>query len=237
MAGRGREVDLGDHLIRPGGGGVEALEELGHRDGALTARAGELDPCAQQHGEQAPFGGRVGVRDAAAERAAGPDRVVPDPPRRPGQHAEAVQHGRVAAQFDGPVPGQRADPQAVRPGSEVVQSRDAGDVNQGAGPGQPEVHHRDQTLPARQDLGPVAQLGQQGHRLRHGPGPVVAERGWLHRPPPGCRGWCWVPVVVPVVPVPRTPPRRAHELGIPYVRPLARGPFRGVCPCRTRASG
>jgi len=79
-------------------------------DGAPPAGPVQHDLGPEQHGQQAPLGCRVGVRDAAAEGAAGADRVVPDPPCGAGQHAKVREHGRVRCGFDRPVRGQRADP-------------------------------------------------------------------------------------------------------------------------------
>ena len=189
--GRPGEPHLGDHLVRGRVGRVVPLQELRCRDGALPARPVQHDLRPEQHGEQAPLRGRVGVGDAAAERAAGPDRVVPDPPRGPGEHAEVPAHRRVRGGLDRPVRGQRPDVQPVRVRAQVGQAGDPGHVDQRARPGQPEVHHRDQAEPARQDLGLVAEFAQQGDRLGHAAGPAIGERGWFHPDshPSGSSSW------------------------------------------------
>src|SRR5262249_32722262 len=189
-----REPHLGDHLVGGRGGGVVPLEELFRRDDALPARPVQHDLRPEQQGEQAPFGRRIGVGDAAAERAPGPDRVVPDPPCCPGEDPEVRPPRGVGGRRDGPVRGQRPDPQPVTVGAEVGQARYPGDIDQGARPGQPEVHHRDQAEPAGQDLGLVAEFGKQRDRLGHAAGPVIGERGWFHSTPPSL---CKRPAVLP----------------------------------------
>src|SRR6266516_1035723 len=213
-----REPDLGDHLVRFRGRGVEPLEELGGREDPTPGRSLEDNVRLQQQGEQAPLRGRVGVRDAAPERAAGPDRVVPDPPRRPGEHAEPGNDRGATGRLDGTVRGQRADMQTVRRGPQVAQAGDGGHVDERVGTRQPQVHHRDQALPSRQDLRLVPKPRQQRHGLLHAVSAVIGERGWLHRGPsraladlpenaarPGCARAPGAP-----------PPGGSGSLGIPY---------------------
>jgi len=81
------------------------------------------------------------------------------------------------------VGGERPDPQRVPIAAQVVEPADPADVDQMGGPGQPEVHHRDQALPAGDDLRLVAELGQQSDRSRHVSRAVISECGGLHGPP------------------------------------------------------
>ena len=85
----------------------------------LATRAGRQCHRTSRGGGDGQFGRRVGVRQAAAEGAAGPDGGVPDPPGGLGEQRV------LALRCQGAVPGEGADPQAaagqradLRPGQE-----------------------------------------------------------------------------------------------------------------------
>ena len=76
-------------------------------------------------------------------------------------------------------------------GLQVLQVGYPGYVNEGGGTNQPEVHHRNQTLTAGQQLGLVAQLAQLIDGVLHRGRPTVLEGGWFHCLSPLLRGTCF----------------------------------------------
>src|ERR1017187_5686799 len=69
-----------------------------------------------------------------------------------------------------------ADHQFVAVGSDAGQFADPADVDQGRGEGEPQLHHRQQRVAAGQQLGVVAELGQQFQGVLGGVGGRVLER-------------------------------------------------------------
>ena len=59
------------------------------------------------------------------------------------------------------------------------QTWDLAEVDDVLGLGQTQLHHRDETVAAGQNLG-VLQLAEQTERFLHRRGAVVLERGWIH---------------------------------------------------------
>ena len=95
-----REPDRGDHLVVGEGGRQGSDEQLVRRGGAGPSGSGDAYRRAGSDGDHGQFGGRVGVRDAAACGAAGADRGVSDPLGRLGQQRVVSLRGQ------GAVPGQ-----------------------------------------------------------------------------------------------------------------------------------
>ena len=83
------------------------------------------------------------------------------------------------------VPGQRADPDPVRLDGDVAQlGVQVVDVDQVLHVGQPQLHHRQQAVPAGDQPGRAAQPVQQPDRLIDAAGSLVLERcGYLHGTP------------------------------------------------------
>ena len=177
-----RQPDLAQQLAVLQRGRHDALEERPRRDDA-----GAADLALRHHvgverrRHRAPFRGRIGVGDAAAERAAGADRVMRDMTddgcEQPAERAVlnrllecGMAHGGADAELA------VLDHKAVEPGHAV-------DVDEMLRPRQPERHRRHETLPAGQHAAVVfGVLREQVERFRDGRGGVVLERGGLHRP-------------------------------------------------------
>ena len=102
---RGRELHRLDELVVVQAGLQRAGEQVRGRDLAPAARARDERDRTGRGGHDGEFGGRVGVRQAAAEGAAGADGRVADPAGGLGQQRVLVLRGERA------VPGQGADPQ------------------------------------------------------------------------------------------------------------------------------
>ena len=83
------------------------------------------------------------------------------------------------------VPGQRADAQLVAVVGDVPQLGEVVDVDQPLGPGQPELHHRQQAVPAGDDPGLGAVAFEEFERVADAGGAHVVERSrYLHGAPP-----------------------------------------------------
>ena len=86
------------------------------------------------------------------------------------------------------MPGQRADPQLAAVDPEIGQLAEPVDVDQGLRLRQPQLHHRDQAVPAGQDPRLGAEPAEQGQRvLDAGCLLVLDVRRNLHAPLPRCR--------------------------------------------------
>jgi len=157
----GREVHRLDELVVVQAGLQRAGEQVRGRDLAPAIRTRDARDRTGRGGYDGEFGGRVGVRQAAAEGAAGADGRVADPAGGLGQQRVPVLRGERA------VPGQGADPQpAAGPGDEAVQPGDAVDVDEHARLGQPQRQQRHQALAARDDLALALVVGLR--QPRHG---------------------------------------------------------------------
>ena len=128
--------------------------------------------------------GGIGVREAAAERALVADRRVAHVPRGFGQERRALDHRGRGRQLG--VARERADAKpALRRRGDAGQLAQAVDVHQHRGSHQPHVQHRDQALPAGQELGVAGCFREQRDRLGQAPRARIAERGGLHVLPSG----------------------------------------------------
>jgi hypothetical protein len=79
------------------------------------------------------------------------------------------------------VPGHRADGQLLAVDQDVVQVGEVVDVDERLGPGQPQLHHRQQGVPAGHQACSVAPPAQQVERVVHARGLLVLEVCWyLH---------------------------------------------------------
>ncbi len=106
-------------------------------------------------------------------QAAGDGPPVPD--LHIGGQVRGIQHDRhmLADEWrrrDIRVPAQRTHDEPFAYAFEPGQGLDAVDVHQVARTGDPQLHHRQEALPARQDLGVVAVPRQKFQRFVHGPG-------------------------------------------------------------------
>lgn len=175
----GRQVDGGQHLIRFKRGGEQAGEELASAHRPCAARAAQVQRGVAGECNYWQFGGRVGVGQTATDRAPVANLRVGDEGHCRGQQRGVLRNEFAA--FHGAVTSHRANAQrAIGQQFNAVQCSNPVEVNQHAGLGQPEVHHRDQALTTGQQLGVEAVFGQQLKCfIQRGRG-VVRKRGRFH---------------------------------------------------------
>ena len=179
-AGRGgRNGGLGQDLLGLQGGGEQAGEETGGVYPAVAAGPAQAEAGAEGHGERRQLGRRIGVGQTAAEGPPVADLRMGDEGDRLVEQRRRRGHQRVPLQAA--LARQGADPQgAVRVPPEEVELRHAVDVDQERRLGQPEIHHRDEALPAGQDLGVAAVPGEQVQRGIQRGRSLIVERSGLH---------------------------------------------------------
>ena len=89
-----RQADLGDDLVGLERGRQRALEEIGRLDHARAGLADDGDLRLAGHRDAGHFGGRIGMRDAAADGAAVADLVMRD--MRDRRHQQRMRRARAA---------------------------------------------------------------------------------------------------------------------------------------------
>ena len=178
-AGPGGKRHAGEDLIGAQGGLEVSLEEVGRRDRPFTGhrRGGHRRSDGERH--RWHLGRGIGVRDRPDDRASGADRPVRD--QRHGAVDERCVRGDGGGTLGRGVPDERAD--GARPvGADLdgAEPWHTTDVDHHGGTPHPHRHQGDERLPARQHLGVVAVLREQGQRVGERVGTVVVERRRLH---------------------------------------------------------
>ena len=177
----GRPAGRDHHLVLPARGLEGAFEERARRNQALAAgRRAKPDRTVQHREGEGKLRARVRMRDGAAHRSARPGRVVPDV-------RQGIGEDRQAAGEAGPALKRRlGDPcphldlrTLVRDPAELL---DPANVDHHRRAHHPEVHHRDEGEPAREDPGVVPRLPEDGDRLLDGGRAGIVEGSRLHEP-------------------------------------------------------
>jgi hypothetical protein len=105
---------------------------------------------------------------------------VTDPARRTCEHRIPRQDRRIIDRLDHSVGRQCPDTKAGALEPHIRQPRDTTDVDECRGASQSEVHHRDETLSACDELGVLAPRIQQVDRFLYGGSAVVLEAARLY---------------------------------------------------------
>ena len=129
----------------------------------------------ERRGDQAPFRGRIGMRDAAAERAARADRMMRDVAHDGGREACRADP-RTTGLIERRMAHAGANRRACRPRPRAGERFDAVDVDEMRGTRQPERHDRHEALAARQHAAILGRdLRERRDRLIDGLGRVIAK--------------------------------------------------------------
>ncbi len=157
------------------------------KSAAPTVRVAPLDAStnsasrASRHRRQ--LGGRVGVGERAADRAAVADLEVADPRDRQAQQGDGGGGGGVL--LHGPLAGHGPDLEVAVGALGPLEGGDAVEVDEVVEAREPQRQQRDQALAAGERLGVVAVLGEQPDGVVDAVGRVVLERRGLHGAPSG----------------------------------------------------
>ena len=156
--------------------GEEILKEVAGLDHPRAARAGDLDARFEREHDRRIVGRGIGVREAAAERAAIADLRIADLTGGIGHHrALLTQHrgrGHVV------VHGRGADLDLAVLLANAGEARNAGDVDERRRLAEPQLHQRHQAVAAGEQF--PARILQLLDRLVHRRRAVVVELGRNH---------------------------------------------------------
>jgi len=108
------------------------------------------------------------------------DLRVADQPGHVGQDRHRGPQQRAPLQVV--MAGERADGDMVAGVTDERQPADPADVDEDGRRGEAELHERQERMPAGQQLGVVAVLGEERDGLVDRPGPDIVEGGGQHRP-------------------------------------------------------
>ena len=145
-----RDPNLGQHFLPLERSVERAGEELRRRDGSLPSCSSHDEVGVERQQDRGEIGGRVPVRNRAADRAAMTNLRVADQRGRVGDQRAMRSEHRVADERR--VARERADRNPVTLLADVAQVVQAADVDEQRRPRDPQSHGRDERVPARQEL-------------------------------------------------------------------------------------
>jgi hypothetical protein len=148
-------------------------EEPGGGNAARAGRPGDLNLRVQREHHGRPVGRRIGVRQAAADRALVSDLNVADLRRRFGEQRALRGEDRRRAQLR--MRRHRADDDEAVLFGDAAQLRDAGEIDDHARLREPQPHGRHETVPAGQDARLVPESRQQRQGFSERRGAMVVE--------------------------------------------------------------
>ena len=175
LIGNNRQANLGEQLIFRQRGRHDPFEEIVGRDDALSARAAHHHLRRQRRCNETPFRCGIGMGDAAAERAARPDRIVRDMAH---DGREQTAHGPVHDRtMERRMANNGADRQDIADAGLPGEFRNSVDVDEMCGTSDPERHDRNKALSARQHAAIFGtKLGKHGDSFVDRSRSVTIER-------------------------------------------------------------
>ena len=144
----------------------------------------QREPGAQRHHHRRQLGGGIGMREAAAERAARADLRRGRRRAGPGRSGDSARESARSAPARAGGRGRRSAIRRRGRASTVASSATRLMSITWPGRARRKLSMRHQALAAGQDLGRVAVAGQEPERLLDRRGVVIAETGRLHRGEP-----------------------------------------------------
>ena len=157
------------------------MKKSPRRDRALAAGSSHHEVSVEGEEHRGKVGGRVAVRDGAADGAAVANLRVADLPRGVGDDGALLAQER--ARRDVVVAGQRADRDPIAVVLDVREVGEPSDVDEKGRLGEAQLHERQQRVPAGQQLRVLA-LPEQADRVVDGGRNLVVEGGRDHAAPP-----------------------------------------------------
>ena len=173
-----RNLDLRHDLVRGQRGGQKPEKKLRCWNRPLAAQPLEDDVRVERGQRGRELGGRIRVREAAAQRAAVTDGWMAHVTGRLGEERSLLLHEGGVRQRG--VSHEGTDREATgRNRHDPVEASHAVEVDKYRGAHEPQIQHRHQALPTRENLDVMIVAGEQPHRLGEGLGPGVPKRGRL----------------------------------------------------------
>lgn len=182
------DLDRGEHLVGRQRGREQAVEECARRNAARLAGALQHHLGLQREHAGRQFGGRIGMSEAAADRAAIADGGVADLGCRGAEQRQLRSDLGGREQVN--VAGQCANGETFGIAGDAAKRRETGNVDQEIRGEQPEIERRDKALATGQKPCRPAMPGEEAQRFGLRGGSRIIERRRLHEIlsfPPGKR--------------------------------------------------
>ena len=171
-------MHVDDDLIGRERGGERTEKEFGGRDRARAGLADDGDLRLAGHRDARHLGCRIGMRDAAADRAAIAHLVMRDMRDRGGEQRMRGRKPRVI--LDVAPAHHGAEVHAVRGDPDLPQLLELAQVDEQRGRGKPECKHRHQALAAGERLRVPVARREQRNCLRQRRGARIFKRRHFH---------------------------------------------------------